>query len=70
MRLVLHGFGGLPQEIAVAGKKIALTNDATPLLKPSAGYDPLGAAQGSGAGRTQAKALIFGLSAEEFSVKW
>jgi alpha-glucosidase len=70
VRLVLHGFGGLPQEITVAGKKIALINDAVPLLKPSAGYDPLGTAQTGGAGRSQAKALIFGLSAEELSVKW
>lgn len=69
VRLTLHGFDALPQEITVAGKKVALTNDSATLLKPSAGYDPLGAQAGS-AQRSQAKVLVFGLGAEEFLVKW
>ena len=41
-------------------------------VKPNLSYDlyePFGAQTG-GAQRSQAKALVFGLSAEELSVKW
>lgn len=70
IRLVMHGFESLPKELMVQGKKIALQNDSTPLLKGSSGFDPLGAQTGSGISSKGVKVIMFGNSGEAFSVSW
>jgi alpha-glucosidase len=69
VRLVMHGFEGLPQEITVAGRKVALANDATPFIKPVVGFDPQAGQNGSVQWRG-ARSVVFPFGDEVVSVGW
>jgi alpha-glucosidase len=69
VRLVMHGFEGLPQEMTVAGRKVVMANDTTPFIKPVVGFDPQ-AGQNAIVQWRGARSVVFPLGDEVLSVGW